>query len=74
MEKVPVRTLYSTVVTYVSLCERGIIFLRVSCDETTAQTGDATRRDLPPTRVAANSGVLHLSIRPVVRLANRGIA
>lgn len=57
-------------------CEReregGTIFLRVSRDETTTQTGDAT--DLPPTRTAANSGVLHLSIRPVVRLANRGTA
>lgn len=49
---------------YVSVRERGTIFLRVSRDKTTAQTGDAT--DLPPTRAAANSGVLHLSIRLVV--------
>lgn len=48
-----------------------------ACHATRRPLGRTMRRnatDLPPTRAAANSGVLHLSIRPVVRLANRGTA
>lgn len=41
-------TLCSSSVTYVSVCERGIIFLRVSRDETTVQTDDATQRTYHP--------------------------